>query len=103
MNSKVSTNSKQHIFSSDRPILKKHGDLLQRKRFSEELAASICNWHEKDSLVLAIYGDWGDGKSSVKNMIKESLEHNISEKSISVLEFNPWQWGDSDKLTRAFF
>ncbi|MBC6415591.1 MAG: hypothetical protein GDA46_04280 [Bdellovibrionales bacterium] len=95
--------SKQDIFSPDRPITKKDEDLLQRKRFSEELANSIFDCREKDSLVLAIYGKWGDGKSSVKNMIKESLEGQISDNWISILEFNPYEWGNSEKLTKAFF
>lgn len=99
----MSNLSKQHIFSSDRPITTKDDDLLQRKKFSDELATSVSNWQGKDSLVLAVYGNWGEGKSSVKNMIKEDLESETPDNSISILEFNPWQWGDSEKLTKAFF
>ncbi|MCB9062530.1 MAG: hypothetical protein H6622_13490 [Halobacteriovoraceae bacterium] len=95
--------TKPHIFSSDRPISQCSEDLLDRAKFSAELAKSISNWEEKDSLVLAIYGAWGDGKSSVKNMIKERLSEKENNRSVSILEFNPWQWGNSEKITKAFF
>lgn len=53
------TNEEGHAFSADRPILLLDEDKLNRKKFSQELATSICKWNEKDSLVLAVYGDWG--------------------------------------------
>lgn len=90
----------KHIFSSDRPILNASEDRLNRSKFSNELAQSISKWTEKDSLVVAVYGRWGDGKSSVKNMLKEVFE---KEKTPLYMEFNPWQWANEEHITEAFF
>ncbi len=91
---------KKHIFSTDRPIQRASNDKLNRVKFSTELANSISRWTEKDSLVVAIYGNWGDGKTSVKNMVKEVFEEN---KKPTFMEFNPWQWADENHITEAFF
>jgi len=96
--SKVET--KKHIFSADRPINCATDDRLNRAIFSKELALSIANWSEKDSLIVAIYGAWGEGKSSVKNMVKEIFEKS---KKPLFMEFNPWQWANEEKITDAFF
>ncbi|MGE4559240.1 MAG: P-loop NTPase fold protein [Desulfobulbus sp.] len=54
-----------HGFDSDRPITKVEEDLLGRSGFSTDLANAMASWHGKDSLVVALHGDWGSGKSSV--------------------------------------
>ena len=93
----------KHIFSADRPILKSEDDLLNRSSFSKKLATSISEWKEKDSLVVAIYGAWGDGKTSLKNMIKEHLLGSETQKTLDILEFTPWQWNNENIVTEAFF
>ena len=91
-------------FSPDLPISSASEDRLNRSSFANALAAAIRNWNQKSSLVLALYGDWGSGKSSVKNMILESLQEGVKpEDHISVIEFNPWQINNQDNLSKAFF
>jgi predicted KAP-like P-loop ATPase len=51
--------------------------------------------------VFAIRGGWGYGKSSLKNLITERFD--AQEKGADWLNFNPWQWGDSDAIARALF
>lgn len=88
-------------FSSDRPIKDASEDILGRSDFAKNLAKSILNWHDSESLVIGIYGAWGDGKSSVKNLI---LNHIHAEKKENlILDFNPWQWGSEEKISKAFF
>lgn len=89
-------------FSSDRPIEPREHDLLARSPFVETFANSIGSWRGKDSLVLAINGPWGSGKSSLKNMIVESLAER-TESPVTVVEFNPWQWAGQEQLMEAFF
>ena len=97
------TNSdKKPFFSADRPIISKEEDVLNRSSFAESLATAIRNWREKDSLVIALYGPWGSGKSSIKNMVLESLRER-KETCPTIVEFNPWQWAGHDQLTAAFF
>jgi predicted KAP-like P-loop ATPase len=51
--------------------------------------------------VLAIYGAWGSGKSSIKNVILDALNHQNA-KTIT-LEFNPWEWAGQEKVFEGFF
>jgi len=60
-------------FSADRPIRSKSDDLLGRSAFAESLAEVVEGWTGNDSLVIALYGPWGIGKSSIKNMVMEHL------------------------------
>ncbi|MDE0504492.1 MAG: P-loop NTPase fold protein [Candidatus Poribacteria bacterium] len=88
-------------FSVERPIESSAYDLLDRKNFSQSIADAITGWRQKDSLVVAIYGKWGSGKSSLKNMVVEALEAHKAPPV--VLEFNPWSWPASDDLSESFF
>lgn len=76
-----------HGFASDRPITRVEEDLLGRSGFSTDLANAMASWHGKDSLVVALHGDWGSGKSSIKNMALSRLEE-ISEDKPDVIEFS---------------
>lgn len=96
------TTSKPHIFSSDQPIRSSSDDLLKRSFFSEQLGKSLSNWNESESLVVGLYGKWGDGKTSVKNMLVENLKTS-SERNIDFFEFNPWQWSHKESLMESFF
>src|SRR5258708_4160385 len=89
-------------FSADKPIHSKSEDLLGRSAFAESLATVVEGWTGNDSLVVALYGPWGIGKSSIKNMVLEHLRRNGPDVPI-VVEFNPWQWAAQDQLADAFF
>lgn len=66
-------NTDKFGFSADRPINSVDEDLLGRAEFSKSLAEAINSWGGEDSLVVALYGNWGDGKSSIKNMVLSFL------------------------------
>lgn len=91
-----------HPFATDRAISKIEEDQLNRSHFADQLASSLSSWSGNDSLVVAIYGKWGDGKTSVKNMLAQCLQKN-SNNCIEILEFNPWQWSHSNNLADSFF
>jgi predicted KAP-like P-loop ATPase len=82
-------------FSPERPITSRSADLLDRTPFAEQIAAAIRGWTGQDSLVLGLYGEWGTGKTSLKNMIIESLRADV-ETAPYIVEFNPWQWVGQD-------
>ena len=48
-------------------------------------------------MVVSLTGEWGTGKSTIKNFII----HHLHGKAY-ILEFNPWQWSGQDKLLEAF-
>jgi predicted KAP-like P-loop ATPase len=57
--------------------------LLGRDEFAQRLANDIRAWTGDDSLVIAIYGDWGSGKTSLKERVSVALAHSESELSSS--------------------
>ncbi len=89
-------------FSADRPIRSKSEDLLGRTPFAQSLAEIVEGWTGNASLVMALYGPWGIGKSSIKNMMLEHLRRK-GPNAPKVVEFVPWQWAAQDKLAEAFF
>lgn len=91
-----------HGFASDRPISRVEEDLLGRSGFSTDLANAMASWHGQDSLVVALHGDWGSGKSSIKNMALSRLEE-VSKDKPDVIEFSPWEWAAQEKITASFF
>ncbi|MBL0317315.1 MAG: AAA family ATPase [Flavobacteriales bacterium] len=89
-----------HKFSADRPVEIIENDLLGRSGFAIDLAEAIMSWHGADSLVIALHGEWGSGKTSIKNMAMSVLkkrQNNI------VIEFSPWEWAAQDKISASFF
>ena len=89
-------------FSDDRPIRRRDEDQLGRTGFAAAIAKAICGWRGQESLVIGLHGQWGSGKSSVKNMVRETVKEE-SAKSVRVVEFNPWQFANREHLTQAFF
>lgn len=93
-----------HDFSADRPISSSEYDLLGRAPFAESLAKAISSWVGKDSLVVALHGAWGSGKTSIKNMLLSSYSNSRSDapKPLAI-EFNPWEWAGQERISKSFF
>jgi predicted KAP-like P-loop ATPase len=77
--------------SADAPIETGASDLLGRAGFAMSCAEAIANWQDDASLVVAIWGDWGSGKSSLKNLIVEKLRDLEEDRRPTIVQFNPWQ------------
>lgn len=95
------TTTDKYGFSADRPIISIEDDLLGRADFSKNLSDAISQWKGDDSLVIALYGDWGSGKSSIKNMALAYSKK--QENPPTIIEFSPWEWSAQDKIVQAFF
>lgn len=89
-------------FSADRPLTTQEEDSLGRVRFAESLARVLRGRRDLDSYVVALYGPWGCGKTSLKNMALEKLRAEAASCPI-IVEFEPWLWNDVAQLTQAFF
>jgi hypothetical protein len=85
---------------AEAPIRKSSEDRLRRADFADRIATVLSELSPREGRVLAIRGGWGFGKSSLKNLITERLD---ARKGADWLDFNPWQWGDADTITRALF
>jgi predicted KAP-like P-loop ATPase len=84
---------------SDEPILRRSEDRLNRARLAEAIADQVIYSPAGQGFVIAVDGPWGSGKTSVLNMIEESIE----ERSETViLRFNPWLFSGTEQLVVRF-
>lgn len=88
-------------FSPDKPISTSSEDLLSRANFAKSLANALSIQNDNESLVVSINGDWGSGKSSIKNMVISELQKN--DKQPDIIEFTPWEWAGQEKINESFF
>lgn len=93
------------MFHSDQPIRTKKEDLLNRDPFAHSLAKAILSHESKESLTIGLYGEWGTGKTSLINIIIESLDElksSVTSKP-EIIRFNPWYFSDQNQLITQFF
>lgn len=85
----------------DWPIERMSDDLFDRAPFARQIAKIVATRRDPSSLVIGLYGPWGDGKTSTLSMIKEALGSNPE---VIGMDYNPWFYGAStEALTRSFF
>jgi predicted KAP-like P-loop ATPase len=94
--------SAPHFFSADRPIERLDEDRLQRGTFAKSIARAVTTWNGSESLVMALYGGWGDGKSSVKGMVIDAMQEDTANCPF-IVHFNPWEWAGQNQLAQVFF
>jgi predicted KAP-like P-loop ATPase len=88
--------------SPDEPIQNSSEDLLNRTGFATELARAIIRFDRTDSVVVAIHGRWGTGKTSLLNLVEEELGRESVNAPI-IFRFNPWGFSDQTQLGTRFF
>ena len=66
--------SAPEYFDADRPIEGREQDRLGRRSFAEAIARHICAVPVKHGFTVAVVGEWGSGKTSVLNMVAETLK-----------------------------
>ena len=102
----------------DAPITSPSFDRLDRMNFVRSFAEAIRAAAGSDSVVLALTGPWGSGKSSLINLIINQLGEDAAreagqqkdrgggagkrDESLLVVRFNPWWFSESGKLVAAF-
>ncbi len=87
-------------YSSDAPISSKEEDSFSRWKFAERIGQVISKRTDPSSIVIGLYGKWGDGKTSVLNFIEKSLE---KDNHVICIKFNPWRFGSEEQLLMGFF
>src|SRR3989344_8717756 len=87
-------------------------DNLARITYAEKIATEIADHYdseksaflsgekkERENIVFAISGKWGEGKTSLLNF----LETPLTQRGFTVIKFNPWKYSQEDiTLKRAF-
>src|SRR5438045_1228699 len=89
--------------SSDRPLIDPKRDRLGYAALAKYLAESIIKRTPTDSLVIAIFGPWGTGKSTLLNFVYHQIRENIARGEIIHIPFNPWWFSTHEDLIRRFF
>lgn len=87
-------------YSSDSPIINEKDDKFSRWKFSKRIAQVISERRDPSSIVIGLYGQWGDGKTSVLNFIQSSLHE---DENVVCINFNPWRFGSEAEILEGFF
>ena len=93
----------QHPLSADRPKTNPTDDRLGYAPFAKHLAESICKMNAVEGLVIAVYGAWGSGKTSLLNFLLHYLRERPEDEQPIYIPFNPWWFSGHEDLTRSFF
>jgi predicted KAP-like P-loop ATPase len=87
-------------YSADQPIRSKDEDRFNRWPFAKRIAETLAARRDPSGLVIAIYGPWGDGKTSTLLLMEAALKEH---EHVVAIRFNPWHFDSEEQLLRGFF
>lgn len=87
-------------YSTDQPISRSDQDRFGRWAFAQRVADTLAEREDPSSLVIALYGPWGDGKTSALHLMAEALEKH---EHVVLVRFNPWYFESEEQLIRGLF
>lgn len=92
------------MYYSDKPILTCEEDTLKRKYFAELMAKALVNLQNSDTFTVGLYGRWGNGKTSLVNMMLKEIEKiQTEQEKLIIVHFEPWNFSNTDQLLEQFF
>ncbi len=94
---------KVKLVSGDLALSDPKDDRLGYAPFAEHLADSICRMFTPEGMVVAIYGSWGLGKTTVLNFVQHYLQEKPEKERPEIIRFNPWWFSGREDLVRDFF
>jgi hypothetical protein len=86
----------------DSPINKSSLDELGYTRLAKEISSYVIADNYKSSFSFGLVGPWGNGKSSIFNLIKENISIE-ADKDIIQIDFSPYLNHDSSDIISDFF
>jgi len=89
--------------SADRPSGDPGADRLGYAPFAMRLAESIVQLSGDEGHVIALYGPWGFGKTTMLNYVQHFLKDTTATEQPVIVPFNPWWFAGSEDLMKAFF
>ncbi|MEH2213191.1 KAP family NTPase [Nostoc sp.] len=89
--------------SVDSSLVDPEKDLLGNANFAKYLADSICKMTFPEGFVIAVYGSWNSGKSTLLNFVVHYLQQKPEEEKPIIVPFNPWLFSAHQNITRRFF
>lgn len=89
----------------DTPIQEAYQDEFGRTPLSELISNSIVTLSKSNHncTIYGIYGAWGEGKTSMMNLVESHLLGLGDNDNIIIAHFNPWQIGSEELLMGEFF
>ncbi len=69
-------------YAADQPIRTKEEDRFNRWPFAERIAQTLAARTDTSSLVVGLYGVWGDGKTSTLRLMEQALGAHPSQRLI---------------------
>src|SRR5579863_7715966 len=87
--------------SADRPGIEPNSDRLGYAPFAKRLAHSIARLSRAEGHVVALYGGWGFGKTTMLNYVRHYLNEMGPNERPIVVTYNPWWFSGHEDLVRA--
>lgn len=87
-------NVKDFILIKEEPITSLSDDLLDFTQIKNSINNYIYNCHPDKSFVLGVVGEWGSGKTSLINIVRNENKN----KDIEILDFNIWNYNDEQAM-----
>lgn len=75
-------------------------DLLERNKVINQITNTIINCNNNSKFVISLKGNWGSGKTTILNNVKNKLK---KENLVFIDDFEPWVYNDNKSLLVAFF
>lgn len=99
----------KEMMAGDEPIKDEDDDLLGWGEYARLIANAVGNTTSEASMVYAINGSWGSGKSSLLNLIERKIQKaqkdkvNENVRKTVIVHFEPWNCIDQNGIIKSFF
>lgn len=94
---KIDNSNKDLIFLEEKDV---NYDLLNRNKIIGDLFNSIKYCKNKEKFIISLTGEWGSGKTTILNIVKEQLN---SEDFIIIDDFETWKYNNEKSLLYGMF
>lgn len=88
---------------TDTPLENPEEDRLGFAPFARNLADAIFKVSAEECLVVALYGQWGTGKTTTLNFVLHYLNEKSKDLRPIIMRFNPWWFSGHGELLQQFF
>ena len=80
---------------------KDDGDDLKFAPYASRVTQGILNYSQNETFIISLEGEWGCGKTTLINFIKEDLKKKRDK--VEILDFNPWLITGIEQIIKVFF
>ncbi|MFA6138321.1 MAG: P-loop NTPase fold protein [Sulfurimonas sp.] len=81
----------------------KEEDSLNFAPYASRVARGVLNYSQDETFILSIEGEWGSGKTTLINFIKNEIKNSEKKDNYRFIHFNPWLITDMNQVVKLFF